>query len=487
MSVLVAVFGGACNDFCMAVLLKRYFTVAEMKNGFAEISAMRLFTLWWALAFFIDDPRWQRPWLALIYLTFFGFTLFIKEVRMMTALIVVFSTGVILYSYPIVANHMNLALFANLFLLFILLRYKDFPPGTARVLLAALAIVYIWAGLHKINADFLDEKSSCVSSFLERYDDRYAAGPPVPGFVRAHLGYLIVAWEIGSGLLLLFARTSGLGVVLALGLHAFLVPVGFVNFATFCMGVQIYALMTGSILTPRARTALKRASLFFMGFMILAALALFFEKFQRISVSKSPVYLAEVILWMQMAGVVIYQVIASRLRLTGEVPAVAAPSVLRPFARWALPTVVAIFGSFNYWGLSTVGTFSMFSNVQTEGHYWNHLLFPKAMRIFHYQDEIYFGVPSATPGVPALRARRVGPGTDSGAPPIEIYRAYQRGPSMPGVATLQGLHLTTKENPGEIRSANELFPQDQNPYSWWEMKLFGFRPVQAEGKNQCRW
>ena len=450
------------------------------------MSALRFFTLWWALAFFIDDPRWQRPSVALIYLAFFLLTLFVKEVRMMTALVILFSTGVILYSYPIVANHMNLALFANVFLLYLLFRYKDFPPGTARVLLTALAVVYLWAGLHKINADFLDEKSSCVSSFLERYDSRFSAGPSVPGFFRAHLGYVIVAWELGSGLLLLFGRTYGLGAILALALHAFLVPVGFVNFATFCLAVQIYALMTGSTLTSGSKAQLKKASLVFMALMILTAIALYFEKSQRISAPRSFSYLVEVVLWIQMAGVVIYHILISKFRSRGEASPASAPSTLGVFARWSLPLALAVFGSSNYWGLSTIGTFSMFSNVQTEGSAWNHLLFPKSMRVFHYQDEIYFGQQGTfSSPVGGARARRVGPGVDSGAPALEIYRAYGRESALQ--PSVRGLRLATKERPGEVRMAAELFPPDLKPFSWWELKFLGFRPVQAEGKNQCRW
>ncbi len=41
-----------------------------------------------------------------------------------------------------------------------------------------------------------------------------------------------------------------------------------------------------------------------------------------------------------------------------------------------------------YVGLKTESSFTMFSNLHTEGGRWNHLFIPEAVRIFPYQDDL---------------------------------------------------------------------------------------------------
>ena len=41
-----------------------------------------------------------------------------------------------------------------------------------------------------------------------------------------------------------------------------------------------------------------------------------------------------------------------------------------------------------YLGLKTESTFTMFSNLRTEGGYWNHLVVPASVRVFGYQDQL---------------------------------------------------------------------------------------------------
>ncbi|HEV2819506.1 MAG TPA: hypothetical protein VGW11_03270, partial [Solirubrobacteraceae bacterium] len=41
-----------------------------------------------------------------------------------------------------------------------------------------------------------------------------------------------------------------------------------------------------------------------------------------------------------------------------------------------------------YLGLKTESSFTMFSNLKTEGGYWNHAFIPEAVKVFPYQDQL---------------------------------------------------------------------------------------------------
>jgi hypothetical protein len=58
------------------------------------------------------------------------------------------------------------------------------------------------------------------------------------------------------------------------------------------------------------------------------------------------------------------------------------------FAVWLGPVLVFVNGLSPYLGLKTENSFTMFSNVQTEGNLWNQLVLPRAMRVFPFQDEL---------------------------------------------------------------------------------------------------
>lgn len=55
---------------------------------------------------------------------------------------------------------------------------------------------------------------------------------------------------------------------------------------------------------------------------------------------------------------------------------------------WLSPLLILLNGLSPYLGLKTENSFTMFSNVQTEGNLWNQLVLPQAMRVFPFQDDL---------------------------------------------------------------------------------------------------
>jgi hypothetical protein len=68
---------------------------------------------------------------------------------------------------------------------------------------------------------------------------------------------------------------------------------------------------------------------------------------------------------------------------------------------WATPVLIVFNGLCPYLGLKTESSFAMFSNMQTEAELWNHVLMPRSMRVFHFQDDLVSIVSSDHPELAA--------------------------------------------------------------------------------------
>ncbi|MGZ3691121.1 MAG: hypothetical protein ACXVAX_06445, partial [Pseudobdellovibrio sp.] len=150
---------------------------------------------------------------------------------------------------------------------------------------------------------------------------------------------------------------------------------------------------------------------------------------------------------------------------------------------FVFPGLLFIVGSFNYIGLSTSGTFSMFSNIKTEGQEWNHLFMPKFLKIFHYQDQIYW-VENISKKFEGTTHEH--PYSGYGMPEIELYRnleIWKKQGAGPG-------YISYEFNGQTYKSRNIIEdPQfKDSPYNWLETKLLYFRRIQKPGYQiKCLW
>ena len=153
----------------------------------------------------------------------------------------------------------------------------------------------------------------------------------------------------------------------------------------------------------------------------------------------------------------------------------------RSFGYLVFPALVFLFGPVNYLGLSTSGNFSMFSNIRTEGHEWNHVWIPRSVRVFHYQDRIYW-IHDIDPAI--VRPNREHPRRGFGMPEIEMYRvidAWRARRTMPAFIDYEVDGV--RQNLSDFRN----LMSSARPYRWIEQKLLFFRRVQPPGPNFCRW
>jgi hypothetical protein len=113
----------------------------------------------------------------------------------------------------------------------------------------------------------------------------------------------------------------------------------------------------------------------------------------------------------------------------------------------------------------------MFSNLQTEGGQWNHFILPRAMRFFHFQDDLVYIVESDDPELARGATER------RGYTPFAL-RALAAGKPSIGV---------TYEFRGQRRQAarlgeDALLGAPLNPLLG---KVFWFRDVPAPAYNVC--
>jgi len=146
-----------------------------------------------------------------------------------------------------------------------------------------------------------------------------------------------------------------------------------------------------------------------------------------------------------------------------------------PAWSWALPALVLLNGLNPYLGLRTQLSFSMFSNLRTEGGISNHLFMPRLLSLGHYQEDLVEIVATNDPDVeryreqqlllPYFEFRRLVSGLD------DVVVTYLRG----------GAEHTFECVAGRCNDA-EL----AQPHSGFVARLLYFRPVDKGPHMLCR-
>ena len=155
------------------------------------------------------------------------------------------SAAVVGWEFPFLSNHSNLYVFVSLFTLLLFTPSAGNPGALGamrRLLGSGVAVVYLLAGFHKLNSDFM---RGCGVNFLLRFVDRFA-----PDAVRGALAELvrreavyvpvnasILALELLSGALMFAPPVAWAAVAGAMLLHAVLSLISFYDFAAVALAV----------------------------------------------------------------------------------------------------------------------------------------------------------------------------------------------------------------------------------------------------------
>lgn len=444
--------------------------------------------------------------------------------------------------------YLNLALMAGMAYAWIKRASTDrYYAIMCPVLRVSLLGVYFWAGFHKLNTDFLNPQVSCSSMMLYRILDMVQSnllGIPVmvivialalfglwQGLIRHRLKfsklpkilllalltcggillyyfgfafqdyvllpdlilhtniYFVLAWELLGSLLLFVPRLQAPILLLSWLMHAFIAMIGFVDFSALA-GSLLFTFIPDHYLQRWQEQSeislwgqkIHRVRLYFA---INAFAGLFSALYYLAYLDFDIKATAGAI--FNLASVIFLWPILTQLFTPKNRPAWKGLPVLNS----SMPKFMAVFliglccfGFMPYLGLRTAGTFSMFSNLRTEGPRSNHLLLASnPLKRWRYQEDVVWvlDLPAEVVEMDSKNAELEG----SALPVVEfkkmIYEWTQMGQTVPVVFEYQG---QTYDSPNIVQD-----PQWQTPHRNWEMYLMDFRVIEPEnsGPNLCRW
>lgn len=455
-----------------------------------------LFAPIWVIAFFVHHSEdWQPISITVLSLLATLWILWSRQ-RVLPFLISITAfAGIQWQQSPFLANHSNFYMFVNFFLLAWMglhyVRHKKWDEEQLEadfssmrgILCLSLFVVYLMAGVHKLNTDFFNPQVSCASDFFIRYAEEYKFDPSwIPKFLTEYAPALVGIVEVGGAFMLLIPRLQLLGVLSFVGLHSYLAPLSFFDFATICYSILLLYLPAAIVATPERRERLEKGLRIWIGAMIIGALIAVAMMDSGLLPIKQDVmqgwtflfgsfyFMAQVYRNLKDAGLGL---------LTPQMPTL---WQIRPRWYYILPLLLLIYTNTSYLGLRTAGNTTMFSNLRTEGGVSNHLFMPQWLQIFDYQKSLVYVV----------------------AVSDEVRHWYREMPQEEGVMVefelrrmvdewrKKGLFvpMTIVFN-GEEKTYDDI---TQSPFwttpepSYWLQKLMLFREVQAhDGPNLCRW
>jgi hypothetical protein len=334
---------------------------------------------------------------------------------MVLAVVQIYSVGVDL---PYIPNHPLITSFVNLTLIgswvLAAVRGRSFAVAPAELARTFAPIVrlevvalYFFVVLHKLNTDYFDSDTSCGAFFWTAQEGRFDLLPASHPFQVASL-WMTVGIEAAIPVLLCIRRTRSLGVLLGLIFHT---VIGFNPISGFFnISAMLFAMLF--LFTPEDTAS--RAMELWGRVRAWGAPAL--RRFATVSWRTAALVTATVavglvavnqldrinnhflVVWWLYAVLMIG--LLSVLLLRGGAVAPLVGGRLFGPADWRLAWIPALFvvnGLSPYLGLKTETSFSMYSNLRTEGNESNHLFIPAGSQLFGFQDELVEITASSAP------------------------------------------------------------------------------------------
>jgi len=396
---------------------------------------------------------------------------------------------------PRVVNHIMftaliaLALFAWLGLE--LARTRRWPDASAvyahlaPLLRWGVLTMYAFAALAKLNHGFFHPELSCAVTMYRRL--HFLPFLPQGAWISEPAIWGTVAVELALPLLLALRRTRLAGVFVAIVFHALMAASGHVPFSAFAM--PMLAVFVPEDVPARLVQARRhhpwldrwsRGVAAFVGrwWLFPVATALWVLVIPVPRYPWVPRVIRETLFGEQLlalyglylAGLTVLLVLALRQ-----------PPRPYPFGAFRLPHPVLALGPAlvlanalqPYLGLKTAGSFTMYSNLRTEGGEWNHLVVPRAVRVFALQDDLVHIVDSSD--------RRLSDSARQGTRWVWTeLRAY--------LGTRPEVSVTFERN-GVVETVPRAgdHPVLGVPPGPLVTRLLPFREVDPPGRSTCRW
>ncbi len=398
------------------------------------------------------------------------------------------------WQLPIVVNHWMMLAFAALTVLAALLggRPRSTDEWYARIapfVQAQIVVVYFFATFHKINVSYFDPSLSCAADHLLKLAAKVAV-VPTGDWAKYVSMYGVLLIEGGLPILLLIRRTRYATIVggtifhLALGVNGYhdFSAVALVFYAVFLPSDFPARLVAFAKRHPRIGAACRRVAGFsrapivsvaavavVIGLAVLSP-ALGWSHRDKYVMLHVPFHA----IWFVVTIAAIGVLIACR-RPVASATATPAPQRLSTPVRMAgtfIVFVVFLNGASPYLGLKTEHSFAMFSNLQTEGDEWNHLIVPPAIQVFDLQDDLVEIVESSDAHLTDLGQRRLKKVW------LEFRRYLLYRPDTSVTYRRGGVEYRVQ------RCGDD--PKLSEPLPLLVRKLFWFRSVSPADENHCK-
>jgi hypothetical protein len=252
-------------------------------------------------------------------------------------------------------------------------------------------ILYFFAVFHKLNSDFLNPQVSCATELLQYQNIPFL---PLTYEVFAASGYFTIATETAIPILLAFRKTRKAGLLIGVMFHSVLAYSSYNGYFDFSsMMFALYFLFTGPELAVYLKNKweflknlqlfnrFSRTRLLITVAVVIAAMALIHKlNYAFPEFSDFNLFCYWLLYNLLFLSVIIRYLILKSSSEHGIF------SLKHPLL-WILPAIVFLNGLSPYLGLKTENSFSMFSNLRTEGQVSNHYLIPASFQVFDYQKE----------------------------------------------------------------------------------------------------
>jgi len=317
----------------------------------------------------------------------------------------------LVYAMPEVPNHLLFAGIVSLTILqalfYLIFKNKSFQINQdewfktfAPIIRIEVIILYFYAVFQKLNSGFFLPEVSCASDLL------YAQ--PLPSFISltpnlvSFNAYFTLIIEGGIPVLLFFKRTRHWGILLGLIFHTILSYSTFNGFYDFSSMVfaaylvfaspQLSSFIAGQWAKLKKITSATTIHSEFNYMKLFLLVGGFLGGLALIHVLNKKLFDFHAFhLYFFWTG---YSLIYIGLFLTFMFrEAINYKEADKPFRlmHWSFvifPVVVFINGMSPYLGLKTEHSYSMFSNLRTEGGISNHYIMPASLQIFDYQKDL---------------------------------------------------------------------------------------------------
>jgi len=415
-----------------------------------------------------------HSWGTLVLAILVGLLLLDFKKWILSYIVIILSLCLYLPYFPRLANHTNVEIFVGIFftgILLITLVFKTALPKAQvvnNVFRITLIALYFIAGFHKLNSGFFCSDGSCstaVGILNNRLLNTESVTVPYYYSLFTQVSTIIIEMIIPFGIL--FKSTRKITVFILAGFHFYLSLCGFYNFSAFAA-----FLIAGSIINIGNNNLQKDLIKSLRYFLLFSILAVTSTKFLHMLRLLPVTYL------ITYAGVIFnigWVLFFYNIIKTSD------NSVNKYKFSWLYPaiaSVILVWGSQCYVGLSTASSLSMFSNLITEKEHCNHFIIDtKKTKIWDFEEDnvVIVNIPDK------CKMNYIDTLKDYGLPLIEFKKCISQWTKFNEPIPCTLIYK------GQTIFVPDLRNSKFNTYKikWWHRFLY-YRKINLNG-NECLW